>query len=67
MICIGGHPPFSVLNGYIHRVWAKNGINKVAMLKIGIVLARFDTNVGKDEVIQGGIYHFDNKPFIVKA
>ncbi|KAG5590351.1 hypothetical protein H5410_040865, partial [Solanum commersonii] len=55
MICIGGHPPFFVLNGYIHRLWAKNGINKVAMLKIGIVLDRFDTNVGKDEVIQGGL------------
>ncbi|XP_019248818.1 PREDICTED: uncharacterized protein LOC109228098 [Nicotiana attenuata] len=22
--------------------------------------------IGKDEVLQGGIYHFDNKPFIVK-
>ncbi|KAH0657386.1 hypothetical protein KY289_026134 [Solanum tuberosum] len=43
------------------------GINKISMLKNGIVLARFDTAEGKNVVIQGGIYHFDNKPFIVKV
>lgn len=37
------------------------------MLKNGIILVRFDTIVGKNDAIQGGIYHFDNKPFIVKA
>lgn len=30
-------------------------------------MVRFETEVEKQEVIQGGIYHFDNKPFIVKA
>lgn len=35
-------------------------------MKNGIVLVRFDSSEGKDEAIQGGIYHFDNKPFIVK-
>ncbi|XP_070038280.1 uncharacterized protein [Nicotiana tomentosiformis] len=64
---LGAHPPFTVLNGYIQRQWAKYGINKVVMLKNGIVLVRFDTELGKNEVIQGGIYHFDNKTFIVKA
>lgn len=39
----------------------------MAMLKNGIVLVRFDTNVGRDLVIQEGIYHFDNKLLIVKA
>lgn len=33
------------------------------MLKNGIVLVRFDTSIGKNEVLRGGIYHFDNKPF----
>lgn len=64
---LGAHPPFTVMNGFIQRQWAKHGINKISMLKNGIVLVRFDTELGKNEVLQGGIYHFDNKPFIVKS
>lgn len=64
---LGAHPPFTVLNGYIQRIWGKHGINKIAMLKNAIVIVRFDTGIGKNEVIEGGIYHFDNKPLIVKA
>ncbi|XP_015087007.1 uncharacterized protein LOC107030130 [Solanum pennellii] len=30
-------------------------------------MVRFDTEVGQNDVIQAGIYHFDSKPFIVKA
>nr|XP_009601039.1 uncharacterized protein LOC104096382 [Nicotiana tomentosiformis] len=37
------------------------------MLKNGVILVRFDTIVWKNDVIQDGIYHFDNKPFIVKS
>lgn len=37
------------------------------MMKNGIVLVRFENEEGKNEIIQGVIYHFDNKPFIVKA
>ncbi|KAM3252600.1 hypothetical protein P3L10_006670 [Capsicum annuum] len=37
------------------------------MQKNGILLVRFDSQDGKNEVLQGGIFHFDNKPFIVKA
>lgn len=37
------------------------------MLKNGIVLVKFETTIGKYDFAQGGIYHFDNKPFIVKA
>ncbi|XP_070030712.1 uncharacterized protein [Nicotiana sylvestris] len=37
------------------------------MLKNGVIVVRFDTAIGKQEVIEGGIYHFDNKPLIVKA
>ncbi|XP_060217031.1 uncharacterized protein LOC132644453 [Lycium barbarum] len=36
------------------------------MMQNGIVLVRFDAAEGKNEVIHGGIYHFDNKPLIVK-
>lgn len=55
-----------MLNGYIQRIWAKYGINKIVMLKTGIVLVRFGSATGKDEAIQSGIYHFENKPFILK-
>ncbi|KAH0696218.1 hypothetical protein KY290_013576 [Solanum tuberosum] len=63
---LGAHPPFTVMQGFIQRLWVKNGINKFSMLRNGIVLVRFDSAMGKDTVIEGGIYHFDNKPFIVK-
>nr|XP_009596610.1 uncharacterized protein LOC104092659 [Nicotiana tomentosiformis] len=59
---LGAHPPFSVLNGYIQRLWGKLGINKN-----GIILVRFDSVNGKNEAIQRGIYHFDNETFIVMA
>ncbi|KAH0754209.1 hypothetical protein KY290_024479 [Solanum tuberosum] len=50
---LGVHPPFEVLKGFIHKLWSKLGINKVAMLKNGIVIVRFDTEVGNQEVLQG--------------
>lgn len=37
------------------------------MLKSEVTVVRVATEIGKQKVIQGGIYHFDNKPFIVKA
>lgn len=64
---LGAHPLFTVLNAYVRRIWGKHGINKVSMLKNVIVIVRFDLIIGKNEVLQGGIYHFDNKPVIVKA
>lgn len=36
-------------------------------MRNGIVMVRFDNEEGKQEVLEGGIYHFDNKPVIVKA
>ncbi|KAH0685006.1 hypothetical protein KY289_022758 [Solanum tuberosum] len=63
---LGAHPPFQVIQGYIQRLWGKHGIDKVAMLRNGVIVVRFETVLGKQEVLQGGIYHFDNKPFIVK-
>ncbi|PHU06452.1 hypothetical protein BC332_22941 [Capsicum chinense] len=64
---LGPHPLFEVLKDFIQRIWSKLGINKISMLKNGIIIIRFDTEAGKQKVLQGGIYHFDNKPFIVKA
>ncbi|KAF3660918.1 hypothetical protein FXO38_11988 [Capsicum annuum] len=64
---LGAYPPFEVMKGYIQRLWSKHGIIKISMMKNGVVLVRFDTEEGKNEAVQGGIFHFDNKPFIVKA
>ncbi|KAK4735519.1 hypothetical protein R3W88_009780 [Solanum pinnatisectum] len=36
------------------------------MLQNGVIVVRFKTEVGKQEVLHGGIYHFNNKSFIVK-
>lgn len=38
----------------------------MAMMRNGIVMVRFDSEEGKREVLEGGIYHFDNKPVIVE-
>lgn len=35
-------------------------------MKNGILLMRFNYEERKNEVLQGGIYHFNNKPLIVK-
>ncbi|KAF3681608.1 hypothetical protein FXO37_02827 [Capsicum annuum] len=56
---LGAHPPFTVLNGFMQRNWDRLGISKVTVLKNGIILVRFNISEGKDEVLQGGIYHFD--------
>ncbi|XP_019237195.1 PREDICTED: uncharacterized protein LOC109217410 [Nicotiana attenuata] len=69
VICyvLGAHPPFTVIQGYIQRIWGKHGVDRIVMLKNGVIVVRFDTAIGKQEVIEGGIYHFDNKPLIVKG
>lgn len=36
-------------------------------MKNGIVLVSFESEESLNEVLQGGIYHFDNMPFIMKA
>lgn len=45
---LGAHPPFTVVKGYIHRLWAKHGLIMVLMLKYVIILVRFDNEMGKN-------------------
>nr|XP_009783591.1 PREDICTED: uncharacterized protein LOC104232163 [Nicotiana sylvestris] len=45
----------------------QHGISKIAMLKNGIILVRFETVAGKNNVLPRNIFHFYNKPFIVKV
>ncbi|PHU03296.1 hypothetical protein BC332_28547 [Capsicum chinense] len=63
---LGAFPPFNVLNRFVQRKWGKLRINKVAMMKNGFFLVIFTSEEGKDEMLQGEIYHFDNKTLIVK-
>lgn len=58
---------FTILNGYVRRIWGNHEVYKVSILKNRIVLAHFATIEGKNVLLQGGIYHFDSKPVIVKA
>lgn len=58
---LGAFPPFSVIKGYVQSLWAKHSLNKIVMLKNIIVLVKFDSVMGMNEALQGGIYHFDNK------
>lgn len=37
------------------------------VLKNGVILVRFEFEIRKNAMIEEGIYHFDNKPRIVKA
>ncbi|KAF3646750.1 hypothetical protein FXO38_19003 [Capsicum annuum] len=69
IICyvLGAYSPFSVLNRYVQRKYGKLGINKVSMMKNGAFIVRLDNTEGKEEVLQGGIYYFDNEPLIVKG
>lgn len=50
---LGAYPPFTVMNGYVRRQWGKYGVDKVSMLKKGIVLVQFDNSKGKNEVLHG--------------
>ncbi|XP_074318879.1 uncharacterized protein LOC141655711 [Silene latifolia] len=63
---LGANPPWGVLQGYVHRIWGKHGIDKVFFLPNGIFLVRFKEMKDKDEVLNAGYHMFDNKPLIVK-
>ena len=62
-----GNPPFLVIDGYVRRIWKANAIDKVVLIKRGLYLVRFVDCQDALTVTQKGLYHFDHKPFIVKA
>ncbi|XP_015060309.1 uncharacterized protein LOC107006214 [Solanum pennellii] len=64
---LGSYLLITIMNGYVRRIRGNHEVDKVSMLKNRIVLVHFDTIEGKNVVLQGGIYHFDSKPVIVKA
>lgn len=68
VVCyVTSHRPFIVINGYIQRIGAKYSLNKASVSKNGAIVVQFDSVEGTEEVLKRGIYHFDNKLFIIKA
>ncbi|XP_056695032.1 uncharacterized protein [Spinacia oleracea] len=63
---IGANPPQHVMDGYVHRVWGKMGVDKVSLIGRGIYLVRFLTMENCEKVLKGGPQFFDSKPLIIK-
>ncbi|XP_074313343.1 uncharacterized protein LOC141648515 [Silene latifolia] len=62
---LGANPPRNVINGFVKRVWAANGVDRVYFLPNGIFLVRFKTKEQQKAVLQNGHLLFDNKPVII--
>jgi len=48
---LGASPPFSVLEGFIHRIWADYSIKKIVLMRNGLILVKFDSIDTKDIVL----------------
>ena len=64
---LGANPPIEVIGGFVRRIWKGYEIDKVLLVKKGLYLVRFDELKDALEVAQKGVFHFDQKPLIVKA
>ena len=51
----------------LDKFWTGFAIDKVLLIKKGLYLVRFMDKPDAMKVAQKGVYHFDQKPFIVKA
>ena len=69
VICcvLGANPPYEVLAGYVKRIWKEYAIDKILLIKKVLYVVRFPELQDALTVAQRGIYHFDDKPFIIKA
>lgn len=54
LVCyiLGAYPPFSVLNGFNQRMGDKLAINKITIMKNGIILVCFEYEKGRNEKLQ---------------
>ena len=64
---VGANPPFPVMGGYLRRIWAKKGIDKIVVVNKGIFLVQFHNIEYKDVILNEGIQFFDKKALIVKS
>ena len=69
VICcvLGANPLYEVIDGLVRRNWTGLAIDKVLLIEKGLYLVRFLDKGDAVRVAQKGVYHFDQKPFIVKA
>ncbi|KAL2941329.1 UDP-N-acetylglucosamine--N-acetylmuramyl-(pentapeptide) pyrophosphoryl-undecaprenol N-acetylglucosamine transferase [Bienertia sinuspersici] len=63
---LGANPPFSVFNGYCHRVWGKKGLDKVLLVGKGLYLVRFNSVEQREQIWNDEPKFFDSKPVIIK-
>ncbi|KAJ8419251.1 hypothetical protein Cgig2_007493 [Carnegiea gigantea] len=61
---MGANPPLEVMEGFIRQIWRDLSITKIALVRKGLFLVRFEKEQDKLQVTQRGIYIFDSKPFV---
>ncbi|XP_074293104.1 uncharacterized protein LOC141620024 [Silene latifolia] len=68
VICyvLGGNPLWSLLSGFIQRLWGKYKYDKISFLPNWVFIVRFPTMECQDLVLKQGFPMFNNKPFVVK-
>ncbi|KAL9235733.1 hypothetical protein vseg_010472 [Gypsophila vaccaria] len=64
---LGANPPFSVISGFVRRIWGKHGFDNISYLPNGLFIVHFPTIEAQQLVLNGGFHFFDNKPLILKA
>ncbi|KAJ8422697.1 LOW QUALITY PROTEIN: hypothetical protein Cgig2_031931 [Carnegiea gigantea] len=64
---LGVNPLIEVIDGYVRRIWTGYEIDKVLLIKKGLYLVRFNELKDAMVVAQKGVFHFDQKPFIVRT
>ncbi|XP_057529597.1 uncharacterized protein LOC130808151 [Amaranthus tricolor] len=68
MICyvLGANPPLKVMEGFVHRKWKLQGLDKLVGIGKGVFLARFHDKDNMLKVYNGDHIFFDSKPLIMK-
>lgn len=52
---LGAKPPLKVFEGFVRRVWASFGIDKVLWLDSNHYVVRFNGEVARDAIVEHGI------------
>ncbi|XP_074290342.1 uncharacterized protein LOC141617073 [Silene latifolia] len=63
---LGARPPWTVVNGFLKRVWSRFDIDKISFMTNGIFLVRFKTKEHQKKALDYGPLMFDSKPVIIK-
>lgn len=63
---LGLNPNVKLFEGYCHRLWGKNNVDKVIPIKKGIFLIRFLNTESKTKALQMHNLMLDNRPVFFK-